>query len=226
MTPGAACARLRHKQTFVFWGCAVEELGTKERLLEVATELFAARGFAGVSVRDLAGGAGINVATVSYYFGGKEGLYREVVRREVADLDQVIRILESSDDAGLVVQRFARAIASLHGRHPFFASLVHHEILHPSAVFLEIVAPELAQVARNLGLQIDRGRAAGYWRCDLPSHLAAYGLAAMLNYFFLFSPLVTLILPAMASLAASEESTLAEGVFELWSRGMEVRHDT
>lgn len=203
----------------------MEELGTRERLLEVATELFAVRGFAGVSVRDLAGGAGANVATVSYHFGGKEGLYREVVRREVADLDQVVRILESSDHADHVISRFARAIAAMHGRHPFLASLVHHEVLHPSAVFLEVLAPGLAQVARKLGLQIERGSAAGYWRSDLPPHLAAYGLAAMLNYVFLFSPLITLVLPAMGSMAGNEEgSALVEGVLKLWSRGMEVRH--
>lgn len=47
----------------------------RDRLIAVAARLFASRGYDGVSVRELAKAADVNVASVSYYFGGKRGLY-------------------------------------------------------------------------------------------------------------------------------------------------------
>lgn len=45
------------------------------QIMESAEKLFAARGYDGTSVRDIAESAGINLAMVSYYFGSKEKLF-------------------------------------------------------------------------------------------------------------------------------------------------------
>lgn len=50
----------------------------RKKLLRAAAELFAEKGFDAVSTRDLCNHANVNVAAISYYFGGKEGLYLEV----------------------------------------------------------------------------------------------------------------------------------------------------
>lgn len=50
----------------------------RKKLLRAAAELFADKGFDAVSTRDLCSRAEVNVAAISYYFGGKEGLYLEV----------------------------------------------------------------------------------------------------------------------------------------------------
>jgi AcrR family transcriptional regulator len=55
----------------------------KDRLLDAAEELFCEHGFEGTSVRDIAASAGGNIASVNYYFGGKEKLYEEVWRRHL-----------------------------------------------------------------------------------------------------------------------------------------------
>lgn len=49
---------------------------TKETLLKAAKKLFARRGLSGTSIRDIADEAQINSSMISYYFGGKSGLYR------------------------------------------------------------------------------------------------------------------------------------------------------
>lgn len=54
---------------------------TRDRILEVALPLFAQHGYAGTSVRAIAGAAGVNVATLAYHFTDKEGLYLTVVQR-------------------------------------------------------------------------------------------------------------------------------------------------
>ena len=54
---------------------------TKARILDAATEVFSAKGFAGARVADIASRAGVNHQLITYYFGGKAGLYREIGRR-------------------------------------------------------------------------------------------------------------------------------------------------
>lgn len=51
----------------------------RTRLLEAATQLFSAKGLAGTSIRDIAKAADLNISLISYYFGGKEGLYKAVI---------------------------------------------------------------------------------------------------------------------------------------------------
>ena len=53
---------------------------TRQRLLETAAMVFAEHGFAAATIRVIAGRARVNVAAVNYHFGGKDGLYREVIR--------------------------------------------------------------------------------------------------------------------------------------------------
>ena len=52
---------------------------TRSRILDESAALFAAGGFAGTSVRQIADAAGVNVAAVSMYFHSKEGLYRTIL---------------------------------------------------------------------------------------------------------------------------------------------------
>ena len=57
--------------------------GVQDRLLDAAEELFCEHGFEGTSVRDIAAAAHCNIASVNYYFGGKDKLYIEVWRRHL-----------------------------------------------------------------------------------------------------------------------------------------------
>lgn len=53
---------------------------TKEALLSAAKVLFAEKNFEGVSVREIAEKAGVNIALVSYHFKNKDGLYKECLK--------------------------------------------------------------------------------------------------------------------------------------------------
>jgi len=56
---------------------------TRARVLNSAARLFAERGFARVTVRDICRKARANVAAVNYHFGGKAGLYRAVMQTAI-----------------------------------------------------------------------------------------------------------------------------------------------
>jgi AcrR family transcriptional regulator len=51
---------------------------SRARLLHSGLRLFAQQGFSKTSTRELAEAAGVNIASISYYFGDKAGLYRAV----------------------------------------------------------------------------------------------------------------------------------------------------
>ncbi|WP_019930136.1 TetR/AcrR family transcriptional regulator [Nocardia sp. BMG111209] len=54
---------------------------TKRCLLDAAFDEFSARGYAGARVGDIATRAGVNKQLITYYFGGKAGLYRALQQR-------------------------------------------------------------------------------------------------------------------------------------------------
>lgn len=61
---------------------------TREEILTAAWDLFSKRGFEDVSVRDITTAAEVNLASISYHFGGKEGLIQETVKRCMNPLNE------------------------------------------------------------------------------------------------------------------------------------------
>jgi len=70
---------------------AAADLETRERLIDASARLFAEHGFSKVTVREICRRARANVAAVNYHFGGKQGLYDEIV-------DSAIRTMQKTTD--------------------------------------------------------------------------------------------------------------------------------
>ena len=64
------------------------ESPAKARILDAAERLFAEHGIVGVPIRDIIEEAGVNVASVNYYFGSKTGLIRSVFLRRLEPIDK------------------------------------------------------------------------------------------------------------------------------------------
>jgi len=79
---------------------------SKNKLLHTAFELFALRGLDGVSTREIVKKAGCNIHAISYYFGGKEGLYKAV-------LDYVAECGKEESRAYLHFEDYCNALPSL-----------------------------------------------------------------------------------------------------------------
>jgi AcrR family transcriptional regulator len=60
---------------------------TKEKILNVAEELFAEQGYRATSLRAITAAAGVNLAAVNYHFGSKEVLVEEVISRRLVTLN-------------------------------------------------------------------------------------------------------------------------------------------
>ncbi len=70
----------------------------EEHIMMAAEKLFAANGYNGTSVRDIAAKAKVNVSMISYYFGSKENLMEELFRWRMEEgLNFAKNILENND---------------------------------------------------------------------------------------------------------------------------------
>jgi AcrR family transcriptional regulator len=59
----------------------------RQRILDQAQRLFTARGYHGVSIRDIAQACGLSNAALYYHFGSKRNLYFEVLKEHLATLN-------------------------------------------------------------------------------------------------------------------------------------------
>lgn len=63
---------------------------TREAILDAATRLFAAQGYAATGLQQVAAEAGVARATPSYFFGSKEGLWKAVLESQSRLLGQIV----------------------------------------------------------------------------------------------------------------------------------------
>lgn len=137
----------------------------RDRLLDMAEQLFAERGFNNTSVRDLAAAAGCNIASVNYYFGGKEKLYIEIWRRHllvlrdarVESIDKVLSESEGKPDLEDLLRSFANSfIGPLVDERggPRLIKLMAREMLNPhlppSMLGEDVIIPTLSAMRNAL----------------------------------------------------------------------------
>lgn len=100
---------------------------TRRRILDEALDLFADRGFSGTTTRAIGAAAGVNIATLDYHFGGKQGLYDAVVGRLYEDLVQAFVSGSAAPDVEPML-RGLWAFALAHRKH--IKLLVRHTLDH------------------------------------------------------------------------------------------------
>ena len=84
---------------------------TKQHILNMAEQLFALRGFDGVSMREIAEACDITKANIYYYFKDKESLYLEVLENDLLEIIAALRLAARAE--GTCRVRIARIVASI-----------------------------------------------------------------------------------------------------------------
>ena len=80
------------------------EPNTRERILEIATDLFAEKGYAGTYVREIVEKAGVSKPVLYYYFQSKEGLFYAILEWATNVQQNVLN--EVFQASGTVLDRF------------------------------------------------------------------------------------------------------------------------
>ena len=80
---------------------------TKARILATAEQVFAAKGFAGASTREIAAKAEVNISSLHYHWESKETLYLAVFQNIY---DRILELVRSSIPEKLVNTKAGRAV--------------------------------------------------------------------------------------------------------------------
>jgi AcrR family transcriptional regulator len=121
---------------------------TRRNILDAATKIFAERGYGNASVREITKKAGANQAAITYHFGGKGGLYREVLKMAFAAFNELFTLdpLEIERMSGEEAVRIFlhQQFSSLRRRNGFgrFLKIFSWETVNRSEVFESYVAIE------------------------------------------------------------------------------------
>ena len=136
-----------------------------EEIVSASTRLFAERGYDGVSVRDICAELSVNCSIVSYYFGGKKGLYLEVLRQEFKAYSQALsEALGSGGSSKDKLSALIDVLGRMRHEHPHFSAIMVRESGSPSPEFLraakehgsEDALAELIRDGQRLG-QLKKG---------------------------------------------------------------------
>jgi AcrR family transcriptional regulator len=164
---------------------------TKARILEAAEELFADRGVAGASVREVAERAAVNSALVHYYFGSKEGLYRSVFVAVAGELAAMAALVESEGGtAPERLRRYIRRFSAFVISHPSRPRLMMRELIDGAPVLRQALDEGLQPVhLRVLREIIADGVREGSIR-ELDAQLFPLTVLGMIVQFVIARPLI------------------------------------
>jgi AcrR family transcriptional regulator len=168
----------------------------REQLISHATRIFAAKGYAAATTREICDAAGVNIASIHYYFGDKEGLYRAALLQPIKEMTAAFGRF---DDPSLPFDQAMRMFLA-----PFVAPAtgdldrdvmrIHlREMMEPSEVFREITAQTIVP-AHNL-LAGTLARHCGLTEPDADVHQLAFAMVAIAHDYCMSREFMKMLAP-------------------------------
>ncbi len=139
---------------------------TVQKVVEVATRLFAEKGYEGTSTKEICRDAGVNVAAIHYHFKSKENLYRAVVERfGDSSIDAAARALQPANSIDEFKTRltiyFAETVEALSRRPEIAMMIVRDAQTHPELIH-EVTTRSFGHLDTALNNFLKHARDAGY----------------------------------------------------------------
>lgn len=161
-----------------------DSAATREALLLAASDLFAEHGFDGVSVDQIAAKSGVNKALINYHFGGKAGLYAEILHHVFGSMSDGLRaIRESSDSPEARLRAVIREIGRMVATHPGLPKMLIREVLSGGEHIDESTLPHFLGLFGTIRTVVEAGTKTGTFRRvnPLATHI---GLIGSLMFYF------------------------------------------
>ncbi|WP_160112459.1 forespore capture DNA-binding protein RefZ [Salicibibacter kimchii] len=139
--------------------------GTKDKVAEAAIGLFMTKGYSGTSVRAIAGRAGVNVALISYYFGGKKGMLEHLINTYLEgylkELEEASEQVSGSFECLVAIIEAALQFQQTHHR---MARLVLRELTLDSILVREVMASYYMKEKHLFRQVLEAGKEAGVFK--------------------------------------------------------------
>ncbi len=162
----------------------------KRAIFETAVRLFASQGYAATGVRQVAREAGVNLATINYFFGSKAGLLSAILD---AFFSRFVDVMESNlqgdEEIDVRLRRTVKAIALYFGEVPERMIITLSEVPHDTSEIIDLKAAwqrRLVQIVKEH--VFDHLDAATQRR--IPLAVIAPALGSLVASHYLFRPLL------------------------------------
>lgn len=155
---------------------------TRKRILDAGEREFAARGFAGARLREIAVAARVQPALIHHYFADKGGLYEAVLDRGLELMHSMSwRVLEGSTEMEAIIRGFVDVLVDFYASNENLLAIVRHESLAGASLLLDRARERLGPTL-DMSLAIVQSRQeAGEIRDDLsPREIVLAGLSLIL----------------------------------------------
>lgn len=153
-------------------------------ILDAAERLFAQRGHAATSMREIAQQVEVTPAMVHYYFGSKHALLQQVLERTLEPLAGAIAEMRAAGEAP--VQAIVALLLETLDAHPNLPILIAREVMLPGGEmqehFLKFLAPRLGGSLPGL---LDREQLNGRMRPTLDPRISSLLLLALCAFPFM-----------------------------------------
>jgi TetR/AcrR family transcriptional regulator len=159
-----------------------EHPATAERILQVASRMFAEKGFANVSVRDICRETETTAPVIYYYFGSKKGLFDAVARRQISMEDFIGKLKEAAKapDPRKGLEAFVSTYLSTFPEHTFDIGLYMRDSATLDKHSAQMVSDDLERITDIATGIVERSVAKGIFR-KTDTKLAVDCLLGMLN---------------------------------------------
>ncbi|MFN7727760.1 MAG: TetR/AcrR family transcriptional regulator [Bdellovibrio sp.] len=171
------------------------ESGSRDKLKDVAMRLFAERGIDGVSTRDIAKEAGVNISLISYYFGGKEGLYKTTIKEfaEAAVLELTALMdgyaAQTLDQVTYVklMRGILTGIITFKIRSPYMSELMMREMLAGLPHMRDVYETLFNTVAVRIMNVLTMAQKKGIVHSDVNVHTLLFSMIHSMDVYFFAS---------------------------------------
>lgn len=156
----------------------------RQRILDAAQAVFADRGYAGASTREIAEAAGIGKRMLFYYFANKDAVYRAVLERVVSGLVAVHAQFQNAPGPIGLGEAIQGVMFFTAQNLPAFKVWMR-EVMDGGPHLDDLVRQYVAPVYEAAGQEIVRNQEAGVFRAGDPRHMIVNVGGLSLFYFML-----------------------------------------
>lgn len=174
---------------------------TRQRILDAGEREFAARGFAGARLREIADSAGVQPALIHHYFTDKHGLYRAVLDRALLPSStESLMLLESGLDLEGLVGGLIDVLLRFYSKHHNLLAILRHEALSGSSVLEDLTRERTLPIVHAVTAILEEKQRVGEIRADVPpAEIISAGMG-LVAFPFVEQGLIRVLLPSIEAL--------------------------